>query len=343
MFLSLGTGATFLMFKLWGYPFDHEKLKSAAPPRLMLLHRLIGYAYIGIYLYLMIQMVPRLWSYEMELPARTVAHLIFGWSIGVILVLKIAIVRFFKHLESTLVPFLGCLLFICSFLLIALSVPFTLRELVLSRAAVSKSIFSTNTLERVKGLLRTAGLPPDAPVDSLASVKGLKRGRHVLLDKCVQCHDLRTVLKKPLEPEKWVEKVHEMALRGGMVRPIDDAEELYVSAYLIAISPQLQEAVQQKRQRDLAAEKLRSQAQAALSDASSTPLERMFEEVAAKQKFESACLKCHSLKKVEKHHFTSAEDVRSVVARMINENEMKPPEPADLRAIILYLTKTYLK
>src|SRR3974390_3364981 len=86
-FVVLGGAATFLMFKLWGYPFDHEKLKSAAPPKLMLLHRVIGYAYFGIYLYLMSQMVPRLWAYEVELPARTVAHMIFGWAIGIILVL----------------------------------------------------------------------------------------------------------------------------------------------------------------------------------------------------------------------------------------------------------------
>jgi hypothetical protein len=41
-FLLTGSAATFLMYHLWGYPFDHEKLKSSAPPRLMLLHGCIG-------------------------------------------------------------------------------------------------------------------------------------------------------------------------------------------------------------------------------------------------------------------------------------------------------------
>ena len=96
VFLLLAYASTFLMFKLWGYPFDKEKLKSSVPPALMLTHRLIGYAYLIIYLYFMSEMLPRLWNYQVEFPARTVAHLLLGMTIGVILICKIAIVRFFK-------------------------------------------------------------------------------------------------------------------------------------------------------------------------------------------------------------------------------------------------------
>src|SRR3990172_10698361 len=132
-FFLISAAGTFLMYKLWGYPFDHEKLRSSAPRRLMMIHHLIGYSYALIYVYLMTQMVPRLWTYEVELPARTVAHMILGMSIGIIIIIKISIVRFFKHLESTLVPFLGTGLFICTFLLIGLSVPFALTEVYLHR------------------------------------------------------------------------------------------------------------------------------------------------------------------------------------------------------------------
>ncbi len=62
-----------------------------------------------------------MWSYQVELPARTVAHLMLGMTIGAIIVIKVAIVRFFKHLEGTLVPFLGTALLICTTLLIGLS------------------------------------------------------------------------------------------------------------------------------------------------------------------------------------------------------------------------------
>ncbi len=60
VFLALGAANTFLMYRLRGYPFDHERHVSSAPPRLMLIHRLTGYLYLAIYIYLMVEMVPRL-------------------------------------------------------------------------------------------------------------------------------------------------------------------------------------------------------------------------------------------------------------------------------------------
>ena len=165
VFLCLSATGTFLMYHLWGYPFDHERMKSSAPPKLMMLHHLIGYAYAAIYIYLMSQMIPRLWSYEIEFPARTVAHLILGMTIGAILLVKLSIVRFFKHLESTLVPFLGTVMFICTFLLIGLSVPFALKELYLHKRAVGGTAFSPENIERVKNLLPRAGFPSDANVN----------------------------------------------------------------------------------------------------------------------------------------------------------------------------------
>ena len=97
-FLVLGLASTLLMYHLWGYPYDKEKHQSSAPRWLMNLHRLMGYAFLAIYLILMWQMVPRLWNYQIELPARTVVHLTLGIAIGAILILKLSIVIFFLSL-----------------------------------------------------------------------------------------------------------------------------------------------------------------------------------------------------------------------------------------------------
>ena len=132
-FWVIGLANTLLMFKLWGYPFDHERLASSAPRSLMLLHRGLGYVFLAIYIYLMVQMVPRLWAYQVELPARTVAHLVMGMAIGAVLFVKILVVRFFRHLESTTAPFLGIVLFVCTTILIGLSAPHALREAYMSR------------------------------------------------------------------------------------------------------------------------------------------------------------------------------------------------------------------
>jgi hypothetical protein len=193
-FWAIALTNTLLMFKLWGYPFNHERMESSAPRSLMLLHRAMGYVFFGIYLTLMSQMVPRMWAYQVELPARTVAHLIMGISIGTILTMKILIVRFFRHLESTTAPLLGIMILICTTVLIGLSVPISLREVYMSRHLTGGAATSASAIERVKTLLPKAGLPPEIPLQQVASAAGLSHGRGVLLRKCVQCHDLRTIL-----------------------------------------------------------------------------------------------------------------------------------------------------
>ena len=48
LFTVLATVNTYLMFKLWGYPFDKQTRTSEAPPWAMLLHRALGYGYAVI-------------------------------------------------------------------------------------------------------------------------------------------------------------------------------------------------------------------------------------------------------------------------------------------------------
>ena len=68
-------------------------------------------------------MVPRLWTYQIEFPARTVVHIALGMAVGVMLLLKISVVRFFRRLDQALVPLLGTGLLVWSVVLIGISVP----------------------------------------------------------------------------------------------------------------------------------------------------------------------------------------------------------------------------
>jgi len=341
VFLLLSAAGTFLMFHLWGYPFDHEKLKSSAPRWQMKVHHFIGYAYAVIYIYLMFQMVPRLWTYQVEFPARTVAHLMLGMSIGIILIIKIAIVRFFKHLESTLIPFLGTFLFICTFLLIGLSAPFALKEQLLLRSTIGGTAFSIENVERVKMLLPKAGFPTEAKVEQLASAMSFKQGRDVLLSKCVQCHDLRTVLVRPRTPDKWVQTVNRMAERS-VFNPITDDEQWRVATYLIAISPDLQKGVRQKKELMTKATEARAAAQEALDismlEAVAT---KTFDLGIAKATFEETCSQCHRLTNVDRSPPGSAKEAGELVARMV-ENGLEAPQQ-DLEQIVFYLTRAYAK
>src|SRR6476620_400228 len=87
-FLIVGLAAMFLMFHLWGYPFDTATKTSAAPKLWMLVHRVLGYLLAALYVVMMWKMVPRLWEYQVEFPARTAIHITLGFTIGFLLIVK---------------------------------------------------------------------------------------------------------------------------------------------------------------------------------------------------------------------------------------------------------------
>src|SRR5688572_6504624 len=205
VFVVLGLAAMFLMYHLWGYPFDKATHTSSAPRWAMYLHRVLGYLFAIIYIALMWKMVPRLWEYQVEFPARTVVHIVVGFSIGFLLLVKIAIMRFFRHFEEWM-PYLGTAIMLGTIILMGLSIPIALHEHRLSERALSEA----NRI-RVAQLLPSAELPKQAPSPAeLSTVASLKRGRGVLLENCVKCHDLKTILAKPRSPSGWWSTVERM-------------------------------------------------------------------------------------------------------------------------------------
>ena len=340
IFLGLANASVFLMFKLWGYPFDKETHKSAAPPSLMLLHRLIGYAYAILYVFMMWHMVPRLWNYQVELPPRTVAHLMLGITIGVLILVKIAILRFFRHFEESM-PYIGTCLLICTYLLIGLSVPFTFREAALR---TQTSAFSDEGITRTRKLLENAGLPPEAPLDQLASKRKLREGQHVLQRKCVVCHDLRTILAKPRIPTDWVRLVNRMAIKPMIGEPIHQEEEWTVSAYLIAITPDIQVSARQQRQEQMRADEAKEAVQTATvameAETVTGTAPTAYDEAEAKALFEDRCSQCHAITDVEDYPPRSEEETTELITRMIDIGLYLEEEEIEL--ITRYINENYL-
>ncbi len=339
VFVAISAALTFLMFHIWKFPFDHEKLKSEAPVSLVRLHRLLGLVYVLIYLYLMYQMVPRLWAYQIELPARTVVHLSLGILIGVILITKISIVRFFKHMEAKLVPMLGVSLFLCTFLLIALTLPFSLREAYLQNQALGEEARLDEMIGRVEELLPGIGLEDELLLEQLATRQGLHTGRKLLQTQCVQCHDLRTVLVRPRTPHSWKQTVARMANRSTVLAPISEEDQWYVTAYLIAVSPTLQESLRQRR--EAAMEAIGSQ-QAMVSASAMVDDKGMDDEydtTRARGLFEQTCSLCHAYTQVDNAPPANEEEAIALVQRMVG-NGLSASD-TDLNTVIRYLTETY--
>jgi len=318
-FLILGFAATFLMYYLWGFPFDKVTRTSAAPKRLMRLHRVIGYLYGAVYVVMMSQMVPRMWQYQVELPARTVAHLLLGVFIGIILVIKISIMRFFRHLEEWM-PYLGTIMLVSTVLLLALSMPNALHE-----QASSIDAFSNENRLRVAALLPQAHLPVEAPLADLSEVVSLQRGRAVLTEKCVRCHDLRTVLQKTRTPDDWYATIKRMAEKPAVFAPITPGEQFRVTAYLVAITPEIQKSNSEIRKRGVP-----------------SPKEPVVINLAtAKVAFEQTCAQCHALSEVKKAPPATPEAVDKLLARM-QSNGMHASS-SDLSSISFYLRNTYAR
>ena len=340
IFLGLANASVFLMFKLWGYPFDKETHKSEAPRSLTLLHRCLGYAYAILYVFMMWYMVPRLWSYQVELPPRTVAHLMLGITIGVLILVKIAILRFFRHFEEAM-PYIGVTLLICTYLLIGLSVPFSFHETVLS---AKSGAFSDKGIARTRQLLDTAELPPEAPLDQLASKRKLREGRHVLQRKCVVCHDLRTILAKPRTPPDWVRLVHRMAIKPVIGEPISEEEEWTVSTYLIAITPDIKNAVKEQREELDRSEKAKEAAEiasAAMAAEQSTVVTTdSYDEEEAKVLFEDKCSQCHPTTDVEDYPPRTKEETTEVINRMIEHGLYL--EEKEIEIITRYVNDNYV-
>lgn len=332
MFVVLAFSATLLMYHLWGYPFDHKTHRSSAPRWAMALHRLMGWAFVAIYLYLMIQMIPRMWTYQIELPARTVFHLVLGYSIGAILVAKILVVRFFKHLEAKLAPALGTTLLVLTVVLMGLALPSVWREQVLARQAMGGEGFSEERLQRVREQLPTIGYEPDT-IEEIANPSGLFTGRQLMRSKCVQCHDLRTILARPRTAKNWRDTVERMANRASVVTSFSEKEKLQITAYLVAITPTLQNSIMERRKQQSAS----ADSAAAIKKVTAMVKDDSaeFDLGAAQEVFNSKCSMCHSQDLALNKSFESAEEVSQLVARMVG-NGLAASE-AELEQIVRYL------
>jgi hypothetical protein len=124
--------------------------------------------------------------------------------------------------------------------------------------------------------------------------------------------------------------------------PLSEQEQWRVSAYLIAISPELQKSFSLKKEQDIAAgisrnalETVRAAHDVAMPGPGTIDL------AVAKGMFEELCTQCHGLKNLENSPPTSQEEAADLVGRMV-ENGLECSDD-ELAAVIFYLTETYTK
>ncbi len=295
-------------------------------------HRVFGYVFLAVYVVMMVQMVPRLWTYQIEFPARTVVHLSLGMAVGVMLLLKIGIVRFFRRLDQALVPLLGTSVLVSSVVLIGISVPAAFHE-----AYATARLFTPESQQRVKTLLTQAGL--DESESALyCTPSALRQGQRILRHECIECHDLRSVLAKPRTPSSWRQTVRRMANRTILHKPLDDVQQWQVTAYLTALSPQLQKSTHELHQQQAA----HASAQNAVELSAIQKSGRgVYDADKAKALVAAKCSQCHDASLVAGSPPASADEAQQLVATMVEEG-LEASE-SELSLIVEYLVKTYVK
>ena len=338
-FVVSGVIATILQAWLWSFPMVPDpggpdpNGKSTAPRFWTQVHRLLGLIFVIIYVVLMVEMIPRLWEYQVELPARTVMHAVMGMVIGILLIAKIAIIRWFQHFGKSL-PALGLGVMACTIVLATLSIPFAVK------AHDFGDILSADNLERVQRALANVEWANEADTDaliaSLVTQESMESGIDTLTRKCVACHDMRTILAKPRSAQGWYSVNQRMLKKPTLGERLYDHEIPAVTAYLVAITPDLQESVKLKKTRqekqDAVKEKL---------DAPSAAVAATNKDAHEKGQalLESKCTDCHELQEVEDHGKDDAAGWKKVVDEMISEYDAElTAEEASL--IVAHLAAT---
>ena len=200
-------------------------------------------------------------------------------------------------------------------------------------------MFSEENKVRLAGLLPLTDLPSEAPLEDLSSDESLQRGRNVLTGKCVQCHDLRTILLRPKTPRSWYDTVRRMSDRSLILDPIQAQEQWEVTAYLVAISPQLQRSSAERRQVELANESSRLAAETAIASVSRETAEVEFDQEEARALFQMNCSLCHSLTKIEETPPRSEREVHDLIERMAANGLIASED--EIQKVTQYLIRVY--
>lgn len=199
---------TALMAWLWRFPMVPDPSGrdpngvSTAPRSWTNVHRALGYLFVLAYLALAVEMVPRLWEYR-EWSAVSVVHAALGLSVGVLLAVKIAVIRRFQRFGNRL-PWMGGALAVATLAVVALGAYPAVRA-------------------------TRPGVPLTAE---------LEEGRRLVEARCVQCHGASKIAFEREDARKWHRITREMqenaAETPGKIE-ITERERALVTAYLIHV------------------------------------------------------------------------------------------------------------
>lgn len=197
-----------LMAWLWRFPMAPDPSRrspqgiSTAPRAGVLLHRGLGYVFLLMYGTLLFEMLPRTWEFRVATPT-SIVHGIVGVFVGVLLTVKLAVIRRFHSFGHRL-PWIGGTLAVTTVITVALGV-----------------------------------VPAWRVVQPLAQLTPEQaRGRDAVSRKCNQCHGASTIASEREDAREWsriTRKMQRFSRRIPGKDPISDEERIAAAQYLPSI------------------------------------------------------------------------------------------------------------
>lgn len=197
-----------LMAWLWSFPMKPDPGGkdphgvSTAPRSWTNVHRALGYIFVLIYVALLFEMVPRLWEFRV-FSAVTVIHAILGALVGLLLAVKIAIIRRFQRFGGNL-PWIG--------------------------GSLAATAVVMNGIAIVPAWMALRPLTSMTPE--------LAAGRDVVAAKCFQCHGASTIVSEREDARKWdrlTRKMQRFSERIPGKNRITEEERVLAAAYLARV------------------------------------------------------------------------------------------------------------
>lgn len=179
VFLVSGVAATFIMLELRGAPRDRAINKT-----LVKLHRLFGWIFSAVFIFLIAVMINKVVGYQEEVSPRVALHIVLALGLIPLLVIKISIVRRYKRLSNYLVAF---------------------GPVALGFAVALSGITAGYYFMHSKNIKYISiGEFDDKILD-------IKLGRQVISMKCNKCHTLERVYRAVKSEDGWTSTVNRMA------------------------------------------------------------------------------------------------------------------------------------
>jgi hypothetical protein len=192
--ISLAIGLAFVLLgglNVWLVLEAWSAVKAArASSRMIALHRIGGYLFIGLFCVMTYFMVARLRGGSVDNSATVTIHLALAMILSPMLFIKVLIARYYKNQHNLLMP-IGLTIFVLSFVLIASTAgPYVARASRVEQVSIDPGQEQTVTID-------------------------LNQASDLMQKRCSKCHNLDRVVGARKDARGWATTVERMRLMTG--------------------------------------------------------------------------------------------------------------------------------